>query len=70
VQIQFATTRVDGGYDAALIVDGKFRRSGTSKSVTDLFVKLVGPILSAYQEDGTEIIITVGIETPAKSNEV
>jgi len=67
VQIQFATMRVDGGYEAALIVDGKFKRSGTSKSVTDLFVKLVGPILAVNQEDGTEIAVNVALLTAAES---
>jgi hypothetical protein len=67
MRIQFATKRVDGQYEAALIVDNKFSRSGSGKSITDLFVKLAGPVLAAVQEEGTEIAVDVGIMTPVEA---
>lgn len=66
MQIQFLTRKTEGQYEAALIVDNKFRRSASSRSVTDLMTKLLGPLLSQEQEEGTEIAVSVGILTAAE----
>ena len=63
MNIQFATKKVDSGYEAALIIDGKFKRSGAAPSVSDLFVKLCGPILAVDQRDGAEVAVNVTIMT-------
>lgn len=68
MQIQFATKKVDSGYEAALIIDGKFKRSGAAASVTDLFVKLCGPILAMDQRDGAEVAVNVAILTADESD--
>ena len=61
IQIQFVATKVDGQYEPALIVDGKFRRSSHGDSVPKLFNVLAGPFLAFDQEDGAEIAVNIGI---------
>lgn len=61
MQIMMAAKKVDGQYEAALLIDGKFTRSTVSKSLTDLMMKLLGPILTLDREDGSEVSVNVGI---------
>ena len=68
MQIQFATRKCDGGFEAALIVDGKFQRSGSSRSVMDLFSKLCGPLLAVEQNDGAEIAVNITILSAAEAS--
>lgn len=66
MQIQFATKKVDGVYEVALIVDGKFQRSGSGKDVLQLLSRLAGPVLATKQEDGSEVVVTIAISTAAE----
>jgi hypothetical protein len=66
MQIQFATKKVDGAYEVALLVDGMFKRSGVGKDVLALLTKLVGPILASKQDEGTEVAVNIGILTAAE----
>lgn len=61
--MQFATRKIGGVYEAALIVDGKFNRTGRGESLLDLFNQLCGPALTAEQQDGAEITVAVNVST-------
>lgn len=65
MQMQFAAKKIGDGYEAALIVDGRFMRAGKGTSVEMLFGAMVGTILAAAtQDEGTEVAFTILI-TPA-----
>lgn len=66
MNLTVAIKKNDGQYEAALVHENKFTRSATSKSITDLFTKLAGPLLAAPQEDGAEVAITVNVLTKAE----
>ena len=65
MNIQFAAKKIDGTYEAALIVDNRFARSGKSTLVSGAFEALVGPLLGVEHPEGTEVAITVTVLTPA-----
>jgi len=67
VQIQFATKRVDGAYEVALLVDGLFKRSAVGKDVLALLAKLVSPIIASKEGEGTEIGVNIGILTATEA---
>ena len=48
-------------FEVALIVDGKFQRATTGKSVMGTFDKLVGPLLTGATDNGAEVAINVTI---------
>jgi hypothetical protein len=63
--IQFAAKKIDGAYEAALIVDGNFQRAGKGASVEYLFGAMAGTLLeAATQKDGMVASITVNIADP------
>lgn len=64
MNIQFAAKKIDGSYEAALIVDNRFARSGKSMLVSGAFEALVGPLLGVEHPEGTEIAITVTVLSP------
>lgn len=66
MQITFATKKIDGQYEAALVIDNKFTRAASGRSLTDLLLKLIGPILSQDMQDGTEVSVRTEIATPAE----
>lgn len=68
MELQFVAKKVDGQYEAALIVDRKFKRALSDGNPVTAFVRLVGPALLAQQEDGAEIAINVTILTAAEAN--
>jgi hypothetical protein len=70
MNLTVAMRKVDGQYEGALIIDQKFTRSTSSKSANDLVSRLLGPILSAEQEDGAEIALNVAILTVAEVRRV
>jgi len=57
--MQFATKRVNGNYEVALIVDGSFQRSGVGPDVLALLNKLAGPIMSSLDGDGVEVVVNI-----------
>lgn len=66
MQIHFATKKVDGAYEVALMVDGMFKRSAIGKDVLSLLNKLVGPIITSKEAEGVEIAVSIGILTAAE----
>lgn len=66
MQIQFATKKVMGAYEVAVIVDGKFKRSGAGQDVLVLLTKLVGPIIASVDGEGTEIAVNIAALTAAE----
>jgi hypothetical protein len=66
MQIVIAAKKLEGAYEAALLVDQKFNRSKTSKSLNDVVMKLLAPIFSIEREDGTEVAVSVAILTAAE----
>jgi hypothetical protein len=66
MQITVALKRQDGAFDAVLIIDQKFTRSASGKSITDLFTKLAGALLVAQTADVEEVAINVGFLTKAE----
>jgi hypothetical protein len=61
MKIQFVTKKVDGQFEAATIVDGRFDHAATADSIAKVFSKLVGPFLTMQQEEGTEVAVEVNI---------
>lgn len=66
MQLQFATKKVDGAYEVALLVDGLFKRSAVGKDIMPLLTKLVAPIIASKEAEGTEIGVTIGILTASE----
>lgn len=62
--IQFVVKRVGTIYESALIVDGKFQRSGSDTSVTSLVSRFLSPVLGMSHKDGTEIALDITINVP------
>jgi len=60
----------DGTMEAALFIDNKYTRSAQGKSITELFTKLAGPLLSQPVEEGTELAINIGVLTPVEAARV
>lgn len=63
MNIQFVTKRVDGVYEVAVIVDGKFKRSGSGPDVLALLQRLCGPIIAPLNHDGTEVSVVLTVLT-------
>lgn len=61
MQVQVAMKKVDGVYQAILLVGRKFQRAKEDKSPSTLLQALLGPILTVEHEDGSEIAIDVAI---------
>lgn len=66
MQIQFVTKKVDGVYEVAVIVDGKFKRSGSGKDVMSLLTKLCGPIVATLDAEGTVVDVNIAVLTEAE----
>lgn len=66
MQIQFAAKKVGDVFEVALIVDGKFQRATTGKTIMGTFDKLVGPVLTSATDNGSEVAITIAIIPPEK----
>lgn len=63
MRVQLIAKKIEGVFEAALVIDGRFTRAVNTQSVADLTAKLVGPFLAAPQEDGAEISVEVTIQT-------
>ncbi len=64
MEYTLALVKVEEKWEAALIVNQKFTRSASGDSVNALVTKLLGPVMSAEQAEGTEMAIRVGILPP------
>ncbi len=62
MKLQFAVKRVDSQFEGALMIDGKFQRSGSAASVEILFDKFVEPILNASADSYESILFTAEME--------
>lgn len=61
MHLQFVTKKVGPAYEAALVVNGRFARTGSASSLKDLLLKLAGADLEAQQEEGAEITVSITI---------
>lgn len=63
MQLQFASRKIDGKYEAAVFTDAKFQRSGTGQSLTELFRRLADPYLEQQDEEGGEVIVVITLNS-------
>ena len=62
--VTVAAKKVEGNWEGALVVDGKFGRSYQGKSLADMVTKALAPFLSGEREEGTEVTVSVGFMEP------
>lgn len=62
MHIQFVAKRVENNYEGALVVDGKFQRSGIGKNVDSLFERFVKPLITAVGDRATDVVFTAELD--------
>jgi hypothetical protein len=62
--VTVAAKKIEGNWEGALVVDGKFSRSYQGKSLADIVTKAISPFLSGEREDGTEVTVSLGFLDP------
>jgi len=62
MHIQFVAKKVEGKYEGALVVDGKFQRSASGDSIETLFDRFVEPLINAVARRATDVVFTAEME--------
>ena len=63
MRIQFVAKKVEGTFEAALVVDGQFKRAIAGTELTSLFSKSVLPLVVTAQREGVTISFDINIES-------
>jgi len=63
--LTIAAKRINGNWEAALIVDGRFARSFVNETITEIVSSGMVPLIATNTaEEGTEVTFNVEITTP------
>lgn len=61
--LTFASRKIKGQFEAALIVDNRFQGVGKGQSALELLTQLLAPYLDIEQKDGADLAVNLTIRT-------